>query len=288
MVQENLLKEFRESGGRLTVLTGAGISAESGIPTFRGPEGYWTVGSTEYRPEEMATRAMFEKNPWEVWAWYLYRRTVCRNAGPNDGHKAVVEMESLFNDEFRLITQNVDGLHLQAGNSNFRTFQIHGNLHFMRCANRCSHDLFPFPAGIGDKERDQKVSEMEKNLLKCPRCHGLARPHVLWFDEYYDERFFQAQTALKWAGATDLLMVVGTAGATNLPMQIGRMVAENPQAILIDINLQDNPFRALAKNHPRGIVLDGPGGEHLRNIVSLWRGLARFTTANGSGNDGCM
>ena len=75
MTSKKLLRQFKESGGRVTELTGAGISAESDIPTFRGPEGYWTVGSKEYRPEEMATQAMFAHAPWEVWAWYLYRRT---------------------------------------------------------------------------------------------------------------------------------------------------------------------------------------------------------------------
>ena len=271
MTSETLLRKFREGDGRLTVLTGAGISAESGIPTFRGPEGYWTVGSREFRPEEMATRAMFEQDPWEVWAWYLYRRTVCRNAVPNAGHEAVAGMEKLFGDRFRLVTQNVDGLHLRAGSSEARTYQIHGNLHFMRCAHGCSRELFPFPSGVGDKGKNQAVTEAEKNLLRCPRCHGLARPHVLWFDEYYDETFFRAETALQWAGTTDLLMVVGTAGATTLPMQIGRMVSVNPRAILIDINLCSNPFRTLAENHPGGVVLDGPGGQHLENILSIWQ-----------------
>ncbi len=270
MKSKDLLRRFKESGGRLTVLTGAGISAESGIPTFRGPEGYWTVGSREYRPEQMATQAMFSQDPWEVWAWYLYRRTVCRNAAPNAGHMAVAEMEILFGDRFRLITQNVDGLHLQAGNSASRTFQIHGNLHFMRCAAACSGELFPFPPGLGDMGKNQTVTEAEKSILRCPHCHGLTRPHVLWFDEYYDETFFRAESALQWAGSTDLLMVVGTAGATNLPMQIGTMVAQNPQAILIDINLRDNPFRTLAQSHPRGMVMDGPGSEHLQTILSGW------------------
>ena len=117
----------------VTVLTGAGISAESGIPTFRGPEGYWTVGSAEYHPQEMATVRMFEQAPDDVWAWYLYRLGVCRRAQPNAGHLALVEMEALLGDRFTLITQNVDGLHLQAGNSPQRTFQIHGNISFMRC-----------------------------------------------------------------------------------------------------------------------------------------------------------
>jgi NAD-dependent deacetylase len=267
---EKTLRHFKDTQGRLTVLTGAGISAESGIPTFRGPEGYWTVGSKEYRPEEMATYAMFSRDPWEVWAWYLYRRTICKKAEPNTGHMAIAEMERIFEDRFRLITQNVDGLHLRAGNTEERTFQIHGNLHVLRCANNCSQQLFPFPSQIGEKNKNEPITEAEKELLICPVCQGLARPHVLWFDECYDEHFFRAESALHWAGTTDLLLVVGTAGATNLPIQIGSMVSRNPQAILMDINLRDNPFQRLAKNHPGGIVMEGGGGENLEKILSIW------------------
>jgi len=268
----NLLNRFKDTCGRLTVLTGAGISAESGIPTFRGPEGYWTVGSKEYRPEEMATHAMFLKDPWEVWAWYLYRRTVCKQAAPNAGHLAIAEIEKMFADRFGLITQNVDGLHLRAGNTDKRTFQIHGNLDLMRCASDCRGRLFPFPAGIGAKQKNEPVSMAEKPLLICPDCKGIARPHVLWFDEYYNEHFFCAESALRWAGATDMLLVVGTAGATNLPMQIGGIVFRNPRAIIIDINIRDNPFRNLAKNHPGGIVMEGESGENLAQILSIWKG----------------
>ncbi|WP_022669276.1 SIR2 family NAD-dependent protein deacylase [Desulfospira joergensenii] len=271
MKPKTLLKEFKDGEGRITVLTGAGISAESGIPTFRGPEGYWTVGSKEYRPEEMATLAMFTRDPWEVWAWYLYRWTVCKNAGPNAGHRAVVEMEKIFKNRFRLVTQNVDGLHLRAGNSRDRTFQIHGNLHFVRCTRGCTFDLFPFPKGISDKGKNQPVTPEEKALLTCPGCGGPTRPHVLWFDECYNEIHFRAESAMAWAATTELLLVVGTAGATNLPMQIGGMIARNPKAVLIDINPSDNPFRRLAQNHKRGLVFDGPGSRHLADILSIWK-----------------
>lgn len=267
---EKSLRRFKDSGGRLTVLTGAGISAESGIPTFRGPEGYWTVGSKEYRPEQMATYSMFTMDPWEVWAWYLYRRTVCNKAEPNQGHRAIAEMESIFRNRFRLITQNVDGLHLRAGNTEARTFQIHGNLHLLRCASECSPRLFPFPSAVGEKKKNETVTEEEKVLLTCPACHGLARPHVLWFDECYDEIYFGAESALEWAAKTEMLLVVGTAGATNLPIQIGKKVSRNPGVILIDINIQNNPFRSLAKEHPQGIVLEGGSSKNLMKILSIW------------------
>jgi NAD-dependent deacetylase len=270
---EDLLRGVEGRGGKVSVLTGAGISAESGIPTFRGPEGYWTVGSEEYRPEEMATQAMFSIDPWEVWAWYLYRRTVCRKASPNPGHLAVVRMEEILGDRFRLITQNVDGLHLRAGSTPDRTFQIHGNLHFMRCAAACSARIYPMPSEMQDKGRNQPLSEQEKAALHCPECGGITRPHVLWFDEFYDEHFYRANSAIQWASGSGLLLVVGTAGATTLPMQIGRMVSQNPDAVLIDVNPNANPFQALARNHPTGIVLEGNSGEVLPKVVDVWGSL---------------
>ena len=93
---KNLLREFTQSPVRVTVLTGAGISAESGIPTFRGPEGFWTVGSQEYHPQDMATFSMFREKPYEVWKWYLYRMGICAGAEPNPGHLAVAKLERAF------------------------------------------------------------------------------------------------------------------------------------------------------------------------------------------------
>ena len=136
-------------------------SVESGIPTFRGEEGYWTVGSAEYHPQEMATYAMFSQLPDEVWTWYLYRRTICRQAGPNAGHLALVELETLLADRFVLITQNVDGLHLQAGNSLKRTYQIHGNIDYMRCSAECSTDIYPVPDEISPKAKGDHLTQAE-------------------------------------------------------------------------------------------------------------------------------
>src|SRR5688500_3238942 len=96
----------RGRAGRVVVLTGAGISAESGIPTFRGKEGYWTVGSREYHPQELATHEAYAQMPLEVWAWYLYRRGVCRAAGPNAAHTSLVALERALGDRFALVTQN--------------------------------------------------------------------------------------------------------------------------------------------------------------------------------------
>src|SRR5437763_15050145 len=97
--------------GTVIALTGAGVSAESGIPTFRGKEGYWTVGSRDYHPQELATHEAFSQMPWEVWAWYLFRRGVCRAAEPNAATHAIVRWDGALRERLGPITQNVDGLH---------------------------------------------------------------------------------------------------------------------------------------------------------------------------------
>jgi len=254
---------------RLTVLTGAGISAESGIPTFRGPEGYWTVGSKEYHPQEMATWDMFSRAPWEVWKWYLYRMGVCGRAEPNREHLALVEMEKLFGDSFTLITQNVDNLHLRAGNSPERTYQIHGNIFFMRCADECSHTLYPMPPGVTPKSKEQSLTDEEMALLKCPACGHTTRPHVLWFDETYNEVHFRFESSLRAAAQTDVLLVVGTAGATNLPNQVAAL-AKRGGAVLVDINIEANPFSRLALADNSGFFLQESSSAALDKILDVF------------------
>ena len=159
--------------GRVLALTGAGVSAESGIPTFRGKEGYWTIGAREYHPQELATHEAFEQMPWSVWAWYLYRRGVCRRAEPNAAHKALVRLATALPDRFALVTQNVDGLHRKAGSPDAQTFPIHGDITLMRCADDCTIDRFPIPDGVPDLAKGEDVSADAKALLVCPRCGGM-------------------------------------------------------------------------------------------------------------------
>lgn len=267
---ENLLKAFVTSQQRITVLTGAGISAESGIPTFRGPEGYWTIGSEAYRPQEMATQRMFLKAPLAVWNWYLYRRSVCARAEPNPGHRAVAGMERLFGDRFRLVTQNVDNLHLRAGSTPERTFEIHGNIFLMRCAEACSAALTPVPAAFDDWPRDREISSGEAELLRCPRCGGLLRSHVLWFDEVYDEPFYRLTTTLAAARETDLLIVAGTSGTTNLPNKVAWEVSRRYKAVIVDVNTDRNPFAALAVRQG-GFAVTGTCGQILPEILALFQ-----------------
>jgi NAD-dependent deacetylase len=140
----------------------------------------------------------------------------------------------------------------------------------MRCARTCSADLLPLPSSIEDKVKNQPLSPKEKHALTCPRCRGLTRPHVLWFDEFYDEDYYRADSAVRWASQSDLLLVIGTAGATTLPMRIGTIVSRNPGAILIDVNPNPNPFQGLARSHPKGVVLQGQSGDVLPKLVDLW------------------
>ncbi len=251
----------------ISVLTGAGISEESGIPTFRGPEGYWTIGSKNYHPQEMATYAMFQQYPYEVWRWYLYRLNACKNAKPNAGHFSVANMENELLDRFTLITQNVDNLHLEAGNSEQRTYQIHGNIFFMRCINECKMKLYPLPLELLSEYKDEEITAEKTKLLTCPDCGLATRPHVLWFDEYYDEQYFKYETAIRVAENSELLIIAGTSGATTLPNHIAAIVYNNKKTI-IDINIEESPFTEMAKKSPNGLFLN----------MKCSEGLAKLTT----------
>ena len=253
------------SSPTILVLTGAGISAESGIPTFRGSEGYWVVGSRNYMPEEMATQRMFVAHPDEVWRWYLYRFGLCRHALPNLAHTALVDLESSFGERFRLVTQNIDGLHRRAGSSVERTFCIHGDSAYVRCSRECGTGLLP----LTDVEVTSLENELTKETqarLKCEHCGAWLRPHVLWFDEYYDEENYRADSAIRAAAQADVLLVIGTSGATNLPMQIANLCARRG-ATIIDVNPEPNPFGDMANRNKYGITIRQTACEALPQIV---------------------
>ena len=245
-------------GGHAVALTGAGISAESGIPTFRGKEGYWTVGAREYHPQELATHDAFSHMPWDVWAWYLYRRGVCRAAEPNPAHHALVRWERALGDRFALVTQNVDGLHRRAGST---AYPIHGDIDLMRCAADCVLDRWPIPDDVPALAKGDAVSSQIRARLVCPRCGGMARPHVLWFDESYDEPRFHLDTVRRLAARAALLVVVGTSAQTNLPWQVVTL-AGRAGATIIDVNVEDNPFGDLATH-----VVRSPAAKALPALI---------------------
>jgi NAD-dependent deacetylase len=261
-----LAEDAVRGGGLVVLLTGAGVSAASGIPTFRGPEGYWTVGSTVYRPEELATSAAFRRDPDEVWAWYLHRLGVCRAAQPNPAHAAAVRLEAALGDRFVLITQNVDGLHRRAGSSAARTYEVHGDIGLMRCAAACSVDLVPVPDDVAPLEPGEPLTEAHRTQLRCPGCGGPARPHVLWFDESYDEAHYRFASSLAAAGAASLLITAGTSGATNLPnLVVGEALRAG--AALLDVNPDRGPFGDAAERAPRGGHVAAPAAEVLPRLA---------------------
>ena len=262
-----LLHDRNLRDGTVLILTGAGISTESGIPDFRGADGYWTAGSANYMPEQMATQSMFRRDPDLVWAWYLYRRNLCRQVAPNSGHHAIAHLQEALGNRALLITQNVDGLHLRAQSPAERTYQIHGNIMYMRCSNACSLDLTLIPEAIGPTTKGVDLLAEHKAQLRCPRCNGPSRPHVLWFDECYDEALFHYQSSIAAAQTASILMVIGTSGATNLPSQLGSIAATRKIPI-IDINLHPSPFSTLARR-VGGYFAQGNAAETVPEIVDV-------------------
>jgi NAD-dependent deacetylase len=260
---ESVLGDFQRGAGRLVVLTGAGVSAESGIPTFRGRDGFWTIGSVNYAPMEMATNAMFRRAPEHVWAWYLMRFAACRAATPNAAHAAITAIERAYGDRMALITQNVDGLHQRAGSSDARTFAIHGDARRMRCGSGDHAELVALPELEPVRP---PLPEALCTALRC-RCGAWMRPHVLWFDEYYEEALYRSESALAAAAHASLLLVVGTTGQTSLPMQIG-MSCHAQRVPIIDVNPEDNPFSRMAAASS-GVVLREAASVALPRIARL-------------------
>lgn len=253
---------------RVVVLTGAGISAESGIRTFRGEEGYWTVGSRVYRPMELATWSAFQAEPTAAWGWYLYRHRVCSAAQPNAAHRALVEWERAWGERFQLVTQNVDGLHARAGSRDERTFCVHGRIDRMRCAGDCA-GLVPTPDWPEGCSEGESLPPDWVDRLHCTRCGGWMRPHVLWFDEYYDEDYYRMESSLTVTASTDLLVTVGSSGATNLPMRMA-MLAHDRGIVSIDINPESNPFAEFSRTAARGLWIEGTASEWVPRLVEAF------------------
>src|SRR5215475_12168856 len=178
--------------GRMLIITGAGISADSGIPTFRGKEGYWR----KLDPMKLATPEAFRTNPQLVWDWYLYRRKIVSEAQPNAGHEVIAKLSHTAR-EFLLVTQNVDDLHERAGARSDRILKIHGDLFLNRCFNpSCA------------KENREVVSEAV--LPNCRTCSSLLRPGVVWFGESLDPKTIQRVDDFLRDGPCDLVLVIGT------------------------------------------------------------------------------
>jgi NAD-dependent deacetylase len=240
--QLNRAAQTLRQATRLAVLTGAGISAESGLPTFRGAGGLWEG----HRVEEVATPTAFRRDPELVWRFYNARRKALRTVQPNAGHRALVELEQRLGEgRFTLITQNVDGLHRAAGSN--RLLELHGNLARVRCT--------------GCKMVEDRGQEELPPLPRCNGCGELLRPDIVWFNEPLPEDV--------WAEADDAarrcacFLVVGTSGVV-YPAAGLVQLARGCGACVIEINLDQT--RASAEDV---ITLLGPAGQVLPELMKL-------------------
>lgn len=203
----------------VTVLTGAGISAESGIPTFRDAQsGLWSA----YRPEELATPQAFQRDPKLVWEWYTWRRDLINRAEPNPGHDSLVIMETRIQD-FCLVTQNVDGLHQRAGSKN--VLELHGNIHRSRC----------FREGVLVSSAETKGDSPPK----CPGCGSYLRPDVVWFGESLSEDTLRQ--AWETVNQCDLFFSIGTSALVH-PAAALPEIAHRSGAKVVEININRTPL----------------------------------------------
>ncbi len=205
----------------VTVLTGAGISADSGVPTFRGADGLWK----NFRPEELASPDAFTRDPKLVWDWYNWRRELLATKHPNAAHEALVQLEILLPD-FWVITQNVDGLHAMAGTQHLS--EIHGNIWKVRCT-QC-HRVTP--------NREVPLPYPPT----CSECDGLLRPHIVWFGESLaPEDLGQSYAALQ---NCEILLIIGTSGVV-YPAASFAPVAKDQGAFVVELNLDATPNSSL-------------------------------------------
>jgi NAD-dependent protein deacetylase/lipoamidase len=217
-VPADLVEALRHSSS-VVVISGAGISAESGVPTFRGAGGLWK----QFRAEELATPQAFERDPALVWEWYQWRRGLVAACRPNAAHEVVARMDRSYED-FLLVTQNVDGLHERAGSTRF--VEVHGSLFRLRCTEHPSH-VHPHPAGSAEP------------LPRCPSCGALGRPDVVWFGEHLDQELMDR--AVRALETCEVALVVGTSGVV-YPVASLPLVAAGAGARVAVINLEPSPL----------------------------------------------
>jgi len=225
---------------KVAVLTGAGVSAESGVPTFRASDGLWEG----HRIEDVATPMGFEANPELVWRFYNGRRVNVAKVNPNPGHHALVKLEQRYGDGFAIATQNVDGLHQRAGSKT--VFEVHGSLHRTRCIN-C------------EKVEDRGLEDLGNRPL-CPHCGGFLRPDIVWFHEPLPEDIWMR--AMVAAEECDVFLVVGTS-AVVYPAASVIPIAKANGATVVECNLTRTDA-----SHAADVGLYGPSGQTLPKLLA--------------------
>ncbi|MBI5842616.1 MAG: NAD-dependent deacylase [Chloroflexi bacterium] len=235
------LIRFLQRSTRVAALTGAGVSQESGLRTFRdSQDGIWK----QYRPEDLASPEAFARDPKLVWDWYAWRREAIKGVRPNPGHHALVEIEKKI-PEFTLITQNVDGLHRMAGSA--KILELHGNIQRVRCS-----ECGTFTETWGDDT---------ESVPCCESCGGILRPDVVWFGENLPRAELEA--AIQAARNCDVFFSIGTSGAVQ-PAASLAFAAHNKGAVLVEINLDPTPLTPKAD-----FFLHGKSGEILPELVRM-------------------
>ena len=238
-------KAVLEGARSVLILTGAGISAESGVPTFRGGGGTAVWRGIPF--EQLSSAEMVETNLPLVWEWFDYRRGVVNGCEPNAGHMAIAEAQQSGRfEEFTLVTQNIDGLHRSAGSQD--VIELHGNIHKARCLSCGRLQLL---ADVGDDERPPVCSE----------CHDSMRPNVVLFGEALDEDALLK--AYERAAACDVCIVVGTSAQVYPAMHIPE-IAKREGAFLIEVNLEEAPLTPMAD-----VSLIGKAGEILPLLLRI-------------------
>lgn len=223
----------------VAVLTGAGVSAESGVPTFRDANGLWN----QYRVQDLATPSAFARDPKLVWDWYNWRRSVLSEVKPNPGHYALAELEKRI-PGFTLITQNVDGLHELAGSQN--VLRLHGSVWSVRCL------------ACGQETLDKRIP-MPDIPPHCD-CGGLLRPAVVWFGEPLPSEIWKAAEAA--AQSADLFLVIGTS-AVVYPAAGLAQLAKSSGARVVEINVAETPLTTAIDQ-----FLQGPSGQLLPQLIA--------------------
>ena len=236
------LLNFLRQAERVAALTGAGVSQESGLRTFRDAQtGLWA----QYKPEDLASPEAFARDPKLVWDWYAMRREKVRGVEPNPGHVALAEMETRV-PQFTLVTQNVDGLHRKAGSRNI--LEIHGNLQRVRCLE-CG--MFA------------ETWEENGKVPRCAGCGGMLRPDVVWFGEPLPRSALEA--AVEAARASQVFFSIGTSGVVQ-PAAALAFAAHNKGAVVVEVNLEPTPLTVKAD-----FFLQGKSGEVLPELVkAVW------------------
>ena len=236
---------------RILVITGAGVSAESGIPTFRGKDGYWR----NFDPAKLATPEAFARDPKLVWEWYRERRQRIGNAQPNAAHEAIAKLAQ-HADEFLLVTQNVDDLHARAGVPKEKMVQIHGDIFVTKCS-RCDFEHLgrggsPEPSAddaISAQDRRLRsiaaTSEEDVDLPRCPECDALMRPGVVWFGEQLPWNQLHRVENYFDRGPCDLVIVAGTTATFGYIVDWA-LRASRDGGGLIEVNPEETPLSQFA------------------------------------------